>query len=370
MLWLAAPATGQQPTDRDEAERQLAAVETEIAELQQRLSAARTAHGDAQAELQALDLELQAAARGLREVETRRAEQRAQLDALEIERERQLDDLGERHEQLTEQLRAAYRQGSESRLKLLLNQDDPQRLTRTLAYYDYLNRAQTERMAALRESLADLDALQREIDAELLALAAVEEERAAAHEVLVGRRDERATMIAALNEDIGAGEAQLAELEANRRDLETLIERLGDALADIPLALGDTQPVSSARGALPMPVSGRVVEAFGRPRGAGLTWEGWLIAARPGDEVRAVARGRVAYADWLRGYGLLMIVEHGEGYMSLYGHNESLLREVGEWVSPGDVLATVGQGPNGRDGLYFEWRRDGEVLDPAAWIQR
>ena len=117
-------------------------------------------------------------------------------------------------------------------------------------------------------------------------------------------------------------------------------------------------------------VSGRVLAAYGQPRTADLVWQGWLIAASPGDAVRSIAHGRVAYADWLRGYGLLLIVDHGEGFMSLYGQNESLSVEVGDWVEAGDAISTVGQGAEGRTGLYFELRRGGKAVDPAGWIRR
>ena len=119
-----------------------------------------------------------------------------------------------------------------------------------------------------------------------------------------------------------------------------------------------------------MPVKGRVKHAYGQPRTAGLRWQGWLINAGIGSEVKTIARGRVAYSDWLRGYGLLMIIDHGDGYLSLYANNESLLREVGDWVEPGSKISTVGTSPLNGNGLYFEIRKDGKVLDPAVWLKR
>ncbi len=119
-----------------------------------------------------------------------------------------------------------------------------------------------------------------------------------------------------------------------------------------------------------MPLQGRVLHAFGQARGSGLRWQGWLIEAESGAEVRAIAYGRVAYADWLRGYGLLMIIDHGDGFMSLYGNNESLLFEPGDWVQPGASIGTVGSDPGAGQGLYFELRSDGRALDPAAWVRR
>ena len=188
--------------------------------------------------------------------------------------------------------------------------------------------------------------------------------------MLQAQREERVTLLAVIEQSLSDGEARLEELRRNRQDLETLLERLGDALADIPADLGKGQHPSERRGALPMPVSGRVLAAYGQPRTADLFWQGWLIAASPGDAVRSIAHGRVAYADWLRGYGLLLIVDHGDGFMSLYGQNESLRVEVGDWVEAGDAISTVGQGAEGRTGLYFELRRGGKAVDPAGWIRR
>jgi septal ring factor EnvC (AmiA/AmiB activator) len=119
-----------------------------------------------------------------------------------------------------------------------------------------------------------------------------------------------------------------------------------------------------------MPVEGPVKHAFGQSRAGGLRWQGWLIGAATGEDVIAVAYGRVAFADWLRGYGLLLIIDHGEGFMSLYGHNESLLHEAGDWVEPGEVISVVGTGASNNQGLYFELRKDGKVIDPAVWLAR
>jgi septal ring factor EnvC (AmiA/AmiB activator) len=184
------------------------------------------------------------------------------------------------------------------------------------------------------------------------------------------QRESRQRAIDDLNEQISTDEARLAELQRNRADLEALLNKLQDVLADIPADLGKRQRPAQLKGELPMPVNGRVRYAYGQPRTAGLRWQGWLIGARTGSEVEAIAYGRVAFADWLRGYGLLLILDHGDGFMTLYGNNESLLFEVGDWVEPGTVVATVGASALSGDGLYFEIRRDGKALDPAAWIKR
>ncbi|NNK32441.1 MAG: peptidoglycan DD-metalloendopeptidase family protein [Xanthomonadales bacterium] len=356
--------------ERAEAESRLTEVITEIGRLKNSLEESRGEHRSEQARLKQLDLALQEATREFRALEDQRRSHEAQLAELEQQREDYLDSLDERMGHLGEQLRSAYRTGRQSRLKLVLNQDDPQQIERMLAYYDYFNQAQVERIAGLRDALETLDRMQSEIDAELSRIAAVQEEQQAILDELTRQRENRTALLADLAGRIDTEKARLEELERNRRDLEALIERLADALADIPADLGSHLGVPKQKGRLPMPVSGPVKHAFGQARGGGLRWQGWLIGADPGAEVKSVAYGRVAFADWLRGYGLLIIVDHGEDFMSLYGHNESLLHEAGDWIEPGEVISTVGSNPGNGQGLYFELRRRGKALDPAAWLKR
>jgi len=356
--------------DREQAEARLGEVLQEIEALHRRLEASRGEHRQEQDRLRAVDLQIQEANRALRELQATRQGHERELERLETQRNDYLASLDERMERLAAQLRSAYRGGQQSRMKLVLNQDDPVRLARMLAYFDYFNRAQVKRIGALREALAKLESLQRSIDAELARLAELARNQQDLLDRLEATRADRQSLLAQLAEQIGSEEANLAELERNRQDLEALIERLADVLADIPADLGSRLGVAQQKGRLPMPLNGPVEHAFGQARGGGVAWQGWLIGAERGAEVDAIAYGRVAFADWLRGYGLLMIIDHGQGYMSLYGHNETLLQEVGAWVEPGQVISIVGSDPGSGQGLYFEMRRNGKAIDPAGWIKR
>lgn len=376
-LWLclclclpAPPSWAQEGLSREQAEQQLARLKAQIAELQTSLQRSRSEFAEEQDALRSIDLEVQSAALRLRELEAQRAERQQALRQLEDERTAYLASLRERKSALAEQIVSAYQLGRESRLKLLLNQDSPARLGRMLAYYEYFNRAQIARISELMTALETLERMQAEIDAALRALAEAQREQETATRALEARRDQRQDALQALSGIIDAGEARLNELTRNRRDLETLLERLDDVLADIPADLGEYRSPAELRGALPLPVRGPVRRAFGQARLGGLSWQGWLIEAQPGAEVRSIAYGRVAYADWLRGYGLLMIIDHGDGFMSLYGNNESLLFDVGDWVQPNAVISTVGSSPAGGQGLYFELRKQGKAVDPATWIAR
>ena len=355
---------------REEAESRLQQLQVEIKQLRNRLEQSREDHQGEQSRLRKLDLQIQQVNLEFRKLEKQRQSHMTELAGLEEQKDAYLSSLEQRHDQLAEQIRAAYRLGRQSRLKLVLNQDSPAQVGRMLAYYDYINRAQVDRISGLREALKTLDSMQQSIDAELLRLEAVQTEQRAVLEQLDRQREDRRVLLTELASKISDEESQLQELQRNRQDLETLISRLADVLADIPADLGQHLGVASRKGRLPMPVDGPVMHAFGQTRTGGLRWQGWLIGAAAGEDVIAVAYGRVAFADWLRGYGLLLIIDHGEGFMSLYGHNESLLHEAGTWVEPGEIISVVGSGASDNQGLYFELRKNGKAIDPASWLAR
>ena len=372
LIALAAPsaAAAGQELDQAQAKSRLKQVTRAIDELKEQLEDSRADHRKEQRELRELDLAIQKADLDFRALEQLRREHLVELETLNHQREDYLSNLEQRLDKLSEQVRSAYRMGSQSRVKLVLNQDDPARLGRMLAYYDYLNRAQVERISGLREALTTLNGMQQSIDRELLRIERVQNEQHTVLEELDRQKEARKALLAQLSSEISSAESHLLELEQNRRDLETLLERLTDVLADIPADLGNRVGIAKQKGQLPPPVKGPVRHAFGQRRAGGLSWQGWLIGTETGTEVKAVAYGRVAFADWLRGYGLLMIIDHGLGYLSLYGHNESLLREAGAWVEPGEVISVVGSNPGSGQGLYFELRQNGKAVDPAVWLER
>ncbi len=359
-----------EPLEKEQAETRLAEVVRAISALKERLESSRADQRKEQAQLRQLDLAIQKADLDFRELSEQKSGHQRELARLEDQRNAYLAGIGERLERLAEQLNAAYRSSGQTRLKLILNQDDPEKLGRMLAYYDYMNRAQVEKISRLKEALTTLESMQQSIDRELQRIESVQMEQAAVLDELEQQREKRQALLAQLSDQIRTGESRLDELQQNRKDLEALLERLSDVLADIPPDLGERAGIAGRKGRLPMPATGPVRHAFGQTRLGGMRWQGWLIGVDRGTEVRSVAYGRVAFADWLRGYGLLLIIDHGQGYMSLYGHNESLLHEVGNWVEPGQVISIVGDNPGNEQGLYFELRRNGKAVDPAAWLDR
>ena len=366
--WMAGKA--ESSLTQAEAESRLKQLKSEISGLKKELDHSRSTLSDEQKALRATDLEIQANALELRELESTRQEHERELSSLHTERQRYLHSIDKRREVLATQIMTAYRLGRESRLKLVLNQDSPALLSRTLAYYDYFSRSQASQINELKQVLNTLDEMQVKINVELSALDEVQKSQQAVLDDMTSQRNERQAIIESLSSQIDTDEKQLAELQSNRKHLETLLERLSNVLADIPADLGKRLGPGKLKGKMPIPVKGRVKHAYGQPRTAGLRWQGWMIAAANGSEVKAIAYGRVAYSDWLRGYGLLLIIDHGDGFMSLYANNESLLHEVGDWVEPGAGISTVGTSPLNGNGLYFEIRKNGKAMDPAVWLKR
>ena len=366
--WMAGQA--EDKLTQAEAESRLKQLKTEIGSLKKELDRSRSTLSDEQKALRAADLDIQANALELRKLESTRQEHDRELSALHAERQNYLRSIDKRREVLTKQIMTAYRLGRESRLKLVLNQDSPALLSRTLAYYDYFSRSQAAQINELKQVLNTLDAMQVKINVELSALDEVQKSQQAVLDDLTSQRYERQAIIESLSSQIDTDEERLAELQNNRKDLQALLEKLSNVLADIPADLGKRLGPGDLKGKMPIPVKGRVKHAYGQPRTAGLRWQGWMIGAANGSEVKAIAYGRVAYSDWLRGYGLLMIIDHGDGFMSLYANNESLLREVGDWVEPGAGISTVGTSPLNGNGLYFEIRKNGKAMDPAVWLKR
>jgi murein hydrolase activator len=305
-----------------------------------------------------------------RELEATRAERRqvaARRDALAGRRAELAGALEADSEALAAELRAAWMSGGEPRLKLLLNQQDPAELGRVLTWYRYLALERASRLEGLRERLSELAEVTRELDAQGMRLAAAEARQAEAVGALEAARVERARAVADLDADLARRGEEAERLRQEAAALEQLIKDLHAAVVDLPTP--DAAPFSRQAGQLAWPVEGRLARNFGERRGEGPRSNGVLISAERGAEVRAVWYGRVAYADWLPGLGLLLVLEHGNGYMSLYGHNEVLFSTVGDWVSVGQVVGRVGDS-GGRDqaGLYFEIRSGTTPENPHRWF--
>lgn len=360
-LWSQAlPAQDAPPRDPEVLRERLETLRERMDEVQARL-AEDTRRRDALAgELADAEKRLGRIAGALRDIEQQLAAVRSRLADLESERASLRASLDEQRSKLAASVRSAYAMGHQQRLKLLLNQEDVAAAGRVMAYYHYLHRARVahiESVSAELESLARVEAAIVERETEL---AALRERRALELEAEQAAVAERQRVLSGIRERVAERGETLAALRRDEAALESLLADIEEALADVPQEL--SEPFGGLKGRLAWPLEG---ERAARADGSGL-----LIPAESGSRVRAVAPGRVAYADWLRGYGLLVILDHGDGYMTLYAHQHTLYKDVGDWVSGGEPLGEVGaSGGRADPALYFELRSNGEPVRARAWLR-
>lgn len=371
-LLAAAPArVAAGPADTEAA---LGKVKARIREVTEAVHGDVARRDDAAHALKAADEGLAAAKRRLDDVRVRRGASEARHEELKAEEARAAADLAAERGALAGQLRSAYEGGRDEELKVLLNAGDPATLGRMLTYYGYLGRARADRVRAIQEHAARLEALDEALAAETERLATLEGERREEAATYDRARSERQRALGDLQARIASRSAELKDLKANAASLEDLLARLRAALEDFDspdfvAPGGGRRPFAEVHGHLPWPTHGKLVAQFGEPRAAGIKWQGLLLETRREGEIRAPYFGRVVYADWLPGLGLLLILDHGGGYLSLYGYNEKLYKAVGDRVRPGELIAASFGDGAARPQLYFEIRQGARPLDPRPWLK-
>lgn len=351
--------------------RQLEQLRQRITALKQELISSRSQYSDVVKQLAQTETEIGQRVRELRKLKRELSAQNRKLDKLQREQKQLQQALATQRELLAEQIRAAYVIGRQEYLKLLLNQENPAAVGRMVTYYDYFNRARGEHIETALATMARLDKVEAGIRQQHAQLSALHRQESAQKAKLEKHYRQRKTVLASLGKEISSKDQQLRQLLENEQQLQQLLQALNRDLGDILVAKEQQRPFAQLRGKLAWPTTGQVQKLFGKSRTAGnLRWNGILIDGHEGNTVFSVARGRVAYADWLRGYGLLLIIDHGDGYMSLYGHNQSLFKEVGDWVEADEAVASVGNsGGQAHSGLYFEIRQNGKPVNPADWCR-
>jgi septal ring factor EnvC (AmiA/AmiB activator) len=366
---LATSAQGKETPAQKEAE--LRKINSKIEKVRKSVNADIEKRDRLSVQLRDAELGVQDARKRLDAIRAERIASEGRLRELELERAKLEKDLAGERGALAGELRAAYVNGREEEIKLLLNQEDPATFGRMLQYYGYLGRARAERIGSIRDKLEHLALVREKIAAEHARLQELEAGQEREVAALRSAQDRRSKAVASIDSQIKSRGGELQRLESQARGLEKLIAELRKALQDVPVA--KQAPFEPLKGKLPWPVQqGRVLARFGQPRAGGsMRWQGMLIGTDRGARVRAPFAGRVAYADWLPGMGLMLVVDHGGGYMSLYGHNEELFRKVGDPVAAGDVIGSVGDtGGHNQPALYFEVRRGRQPVDPEIWLQR
>jgi len=328
--------------ERDSLVDQLAAVEKEYGEIAEALKKLQDATTRKQQQLQKISVQI--------------IGQKAEIEKIAL--------------QLQGQIRSAYAMGRMKKLKLLLNQQDPVRASRIMVYFEYLNRERLDKLELTKQILQDLRRLESEERLASKKLNQLARQKQAERTKLINARDTRTALLAELKKEQLSKTGELARLKQREAELRKLIASLQATSSDNVIDVSPKKPFSQQKGNLKWPVRGRLSKRFGSRRGGG-QWDGVLIDTKEGAEVHAVTRGRIVYSDWLKGYGLLVIIDHGNSYMTLYAFNQSLYKEVGQWVSQGDIIATVGKsGGRSQAGLYFGIRKKGKPLNPVKWCRK
>lgn len=350
-----------------ESPERLDTLRTRIQKLEAELNATRGERDEVRERARDTERRIGILLRDLRRTDGRTRQEAARLAALEKQRTREHGMLGTARRHLETAVRNAWLLSRQDSLKLLLSQDDPARAGRMQTYYRYIVAAQTARIDEIATAVRRLDVLEKEIAGRQQALAVLRNEQLTQKRELESARRERRTTLARLEAHVATRAQEIERLRRDEERLTRLVRGLGEALEREPPAPSGER----GTGRWPAPAQGRLTARFGQPKATGeLQWRGIFLAAREGTEVRAPTRGRVAYADWLRGFGLLLVLDHGNGLMTLYGHNQSLVKNVGDPVEAGETVALSGNtGGPAEPGLYFEVREHGEPRDPLNWCK-
>lgn len=397
------------------AQNEMARVQEQIRSAEQRIKLTREQREQKELEVKQAEMEIGAIRSSVGTVQTDVSSREGRLEKLRVERVQRLSDRGRLVNLIKADLQMAQRQGGQDYYKLLFNQQDPQTIARLMKYYGYLQKARAERVQALNETVSRLDAIALEEEENVQRLRSLRGELQEKQSRLASAQQQRSQAIRVLSTQIDNDDERLQKLRRDQQALQTVMDRLAREAIEREQRNAELRRQEQARaaaaqqahsaqqakpadghkampaeslakaekpgtdvpvdfrlapyhGRCPLPVAGPMRSSFGSPRAGGLRWNGIVIAAAAGTPVRAIRPGRVAFADYLRGYGFLIIVDHGRGMMSLYGQNQSLQKKAGDDVGGNEVIATVGDsGGNEADGLYFEIRMRGRPSDPAGW---
>ncbi len=349
-------------------EKTLDNIRKQILELEKATLKAVNRRGTAEQTLREAEVSESKLRRNLQKVDEDLAGTRSRLATLERQAKETESELSQHRSELNRQLRLAYATGREDWLRTVLSQRDPVSIGRQMVYYGYFAQQRSGLMDVVKAQLNTLAENAAAVSREQQNLAESQRTQKMRLAELSEARQVRRLALADIDKKIASQNDRLGQLRLEAEDLESLVAELTRLFGD--LSIGDTTPFVNRKGQMTWPTDGRLLRKFGESKADGrLRWDGVLLATGAGSEVLAVHHGRVVYSDWLPGMGLLVVLEHGDGYLTLYGHNQDLIMEVGEWVTPGTVIAHVGDsGGQPVPGLYFEIRKNGSPVNPSHWV--
>lgn len=359
------------PDDRSVKEKQLNTVLRKIEKLKKAIDVKEDSKSQYIKQLKSIERNIGGLNQNIRAIGKKISAKKSELAALRETRLRHQRKLSRENDYLAEQVYAAFTLGREEKVKLLFSQQDPQLLQRNLVYYQYFSNARVELINGVQKNIdkiLETEALIQQARAEL---ENNRQQLRVEKKQLDKDRGKRKSIIASLDKQLKKQGGSLSRLEDEAAQLQKLINSIEEIFADAPEDEISRKAFAELKGKLAWPVKGKLRKLFGRNKPlSNLRWQGVVIEASSGTQVQAISHGRVAFADWLRGMGNLIIIDHGNSYLSLYGHNEALFKSAGEWVDAGDVIASTGSsGGQKKPGLYFEIRRKGKPQNPTRWCK-
>jgi len=363
--------TGLSDEQRQEKKQELEKLRERMAVLRRNIEKKQEEKDSAAKFLKDIEVRIGERAYVLKKINRHLRKQKRELKKLKKQHQETRNKLASQRNILSQQIRAAYMIGRQEYLKLLLNQENPAAIGRTLTYYDYFHKARSHHIDEAVLTIEKLDKLTKQVNIKTDELKISRKQQLLEKQKLEDDFIERSIVIKAMEKDIAKQGNRLDKLVANEKQLQQLLKEIRNIMPSMLTEIDKRETFSKRRGQLKWPVKGKVKRLFGKSRqAANLKWNGVLIPSAEGKEVKAISHGRIAYADWLRGYGMLVIIDHGDGYMTLYGYNQALYKETGDWVEEGEVIATVGRsGGQLTSGLYFEVRVKGQPSNPIKWCR-
>jgi murein hydrolase activator len=385
----------------DSAKENLKDVHQKIENLKKELDASQDAHKDATDELKASETAISLAKKKLHQINIEQQAHDAELKKLKNQSQELNTQLASQQNQLSQQLYQQYLHNNQSYTQLVLENKDPNSITRDLKYYSYIAKARGEVITEMQANLDKIQALNEETATTLKQIAELKKKQEEEKQTFEQQKAVKAKIVSSLSKKIAVQSKEIQKLKRDEKDLSNLVKKLAQIAAQAKknkekklkqkksvvkqsdtdqktiIAKNEQLPsddfsgvnFSKLKGKLRLPVKGELINRFGNQRAdTGVDWKGLFIKANEGNEVRSVAAGSVVFADWMRGFGNLIIIDHGNGYMSLYGNNQALLKEVGDVIKGGDVIASVGNsGGNDTNGVYYELRKNSVPFDPLSW---
>ena len=350
--------------------KELTSLQKKIKKISQKINDLKSQKNSLQTELKKLDVQYGASNAQIKLLQGQVVNLKQILALNRKQMEEKQKEIDSQKSELERQVKLAYGMGKNKKLKVLLNQKDPTSSGRMMVYYDYLNKARLKQITQIDQGLQILRNLDEERIKETAALEEEQENIKLEQAAILKTKSERQLLLSKIKKRFNSKKKQLSQFRENEKKLKTLISSIQQTIDESPVEMFPVGAFADLKSKLPWPVKGELIKKFGNQR-SGTKWDGVLIKAKVGDDIRVVSKGLVVYADWLRGYGLLAIIDHGNGYMTLYAFNQSLYKVVGNTVEAGSVIASVGQsGGQSTPALYFGIRKKGKPVDPVKWCRK